>query len=380
MSSSRTTPACPQPGGPSPASLLLELLASVPGPRRPRGVRHSLPALLAVGLAAVVGGARSFAAMGQWAGDADADLLATLGFRRGKGPSESAIRRAFGRVDAAALDAVLGAWMWTRTRVVDQRRVIAIDGKTVRGARTRETDGMTSAPHLLAAFDHTSGTVLGQLAVTAKSNEIPAVRTLLATFDLDGVVVTVDAMHTQTDTAQLIVGAGGDYVFTVKGNQPKLYAACKALPWRDVPARRVTSKGHGRRVTRTIKVVTAPIWVEFSGAAQVAQVRRTVTRNGKKTVEVVYLITSADARAACPTTLAAWVQGHWGIENRLHYVRDVTFDEDRSQVRTGAAPQVMASLRNLAISLLRLAGWTNIAHALRHHAADNKRALALLTP
>src|SRR5665811_297704 len=225
-----------------------------------------------------------------------------------------------------------------------------------------------------------SGTVLGQLAVTAKSNEIPAVRTLLATFDLDGVVVTVDAMHTQTDTAQLIVGAGGDYVFTVKGNQPKLYAACKALPWRDVPARRVTSKGHGRRVTRTIKVVTAPIWVEFSGAAQVAQVRRTVTRNGKKTVEVVYLITSADARAACPTTLAAWVQGHWGIENRLHYVRDVTFDEDRSQVRTGAAPQVMASLRNLAISLLRLAGWTNIAHALRHHAADNKRALALLTP
>jgi len=318
--------------------------------------------------------------MGQWAGDADADLLATLGFRRGKGPSESAIRRAFGRLDAAALDAVLGAWMWTRTRVVDQRRVIAIDGKTVRGARTRETDGMTSAPHLLAAFDHTSGTVLGQLAVTAKSNEIPAVRTLLATFDLDGVVVTVDAMHTQTDTAQLIVGAGGDYVFTVKGNQPKLYAACKALPWRDVPARRVTSKGHGRRVTRTIKVVTAPIWVEFSGAAQVAQVRRTVTRNGKKTVEVVYLITSADARAACPTTLAAWVQGHWGIENRLHYVRDVTFDEDRSQVRTGAAPQVMASLRNLAISLLRLAGWTNIAHALRHHAADNKRALALLTP
>ncbi|MFI7068504.1 ISAs1 family transposase [Kribbella sp. NPDC050124] len=313
--------------------------------------------------------------------DADADLLAALGFRGGRGPSESAIRRAFGRLDADKLDTVLAAWLWTRTRVVGQRRVIAIDGKTVRGARTRDAGGDTisAAPHLVAAFDHGSGAVLGQLAVTAKSNEIPAVRTLLAGFDLEGVTVTVDAMHTQTDTAQLIVETGGDYVFTVKQNQPTLYAACKALPWRDVPARSVTSKGHGRRVTRTIKVVTAPAWVEFAGAVQVAQLRRTVTRKGKKTVEVVYLITSADTRTAPPATLAAWVQGHWGIENRLHWVRDVTFDEDRSQVRTGAAPQVMATLRNLVISLLRIAGWTNIAHALRHHAANNRRPLALLT-
>jgi predicted transposase YbfD/YdcC len=193
-------------------------------------------------------------------------------------PSESAIRRAFGRLDAAKLDAVLGAWMWTRTRVVDQRRVIAVDGKTIRGARTNRT----TAPHLVAAFDHAHGVVLGQLAISTKSNEIPAVRTLLATFDLAGAVVTVDAMHTQTHTAQLIVEAGGDYVFTVKGNQPKLYAACKALPWSQVPARRASGKGHGRRATRTIKVVTAPAWVEFAGAVQVAQVRRTATRKERK--------------------------------------------------------------------------------------------------
>lgn len=383
MTSSRTAPARPQPAAVSSPTLLLELLATVPDPRRPRGIRHHLPGILAVAITAVLSGARSFAAIGQWVGDTDADLLAALGFRRGCGPSESAIRRAFARLDAAKLDAVLGAWMWTRTRVVDQRRVIAIDGKTVRGARTRTSTGTstgaTATPHLVAAFDHDSGTVLGQLAVAAKSNEIPAVRTLLAGYDLAGVVVTVDAMHTQTDTAHLIVEAGGDYVFTVKGNQPTLYAACKALPWREVPARSLTSKGHGRRATRTIKVVTAPAWIEFHGAAQVAQLRRTVTRQGKKSVEVVYLITSADTRTASPTRLAVWVQGHWGIENRLHWVRDVTFDEDRSQVRTGAAPQVMATLRNLAISLLRLAGWTNIAHALRHHAADSRRPLALLT-
>ena len=103
-----------------------------------------------------------------------------------------------------------------------------------------------------------------------------------------------------------------------------------------------------------------------------------MTKAGKRTVEVVYLITSADHQAAPPVTLAAWVQGHWGIENRLHWVRDVTFDEDRSQVRTGNAPQVMATLRNTAISLLRLTGWDNIAAGLRHHARAPDNPIKLL--
>ena len=154
--------------------------------------------------------------------------------------------------------------------------------------------------------------------MAAKSNEFPAVRYLLACFDLTGAVVTVDAMHTQTDTATAITSAGGDYLFTVKKNQPGLHQTCKDLPWKEVPGHRVTTTGHGRRVTRTIKIVAAPAWVAFPGAAQIAQVRRTVTRGGKKCVEVVYLITSADHHGAPPATLAAWVQGHWGIENRLH--------------------------------------------------------------
>ena len=137
-------------------------------------------------------------------------------------------------------------------------------------------------------------------------------------------------------------------------------------------------RGHGRRVRRTIKVTTAPAWITFPGAAQVAQIRRTTTGAGKTTVEVVYVITSADHRAAPPHILATWVQGHWGIENRTHWVRDVTFDEDRSRIRTGNAPQVMATLRNIAISLLRLAGWTNIAAAQRHHARSPDRPINLL--
>lgn len=360
------------------SSALLDALKAIPDPRDPRGRQHRLPGLVGAAVAAVLSGACSFVAIGEWVADQTTDILTALGIT-GARPSESTIRRTLARLDADTLDRLIGVAMWTRTGLIGTRRLIAIDGKTLRGAR----HGNAAAPHLVAALDHSCGTVVAQIAVAAKTNEIPAVRDLLTCMNIAGAVLTMDAMHTQTDTAKAILDAGGDYLFTVKSNQPTLHAACKQLPWSKVPGRHVTTTGHGRRATRSIKVVDAPAWIGFTGAAQVAQIRRTVIhkgkKKGKKSVEVVYVITSADHHAAPPATLAAWVQEHWTIENRLHWVRDVVFDEDRSQVRTGAAPQVMATLRNLAISLLRLAGWTNIAHALRHHAADNRRPLALLT-
>lgn len=372
-SSPTTTPLSPPPLAVA-GSRLLDLLKTVPDPRGRRGRQHDLASILAVGLGAVLAGARSFVAIGEWVAHQPIQTLRAVGVTTPAGPDESTIRRVFALLDADVLDRVLGAFLWTRTHTVGTRRVIALDGKTVRGARSQGR----LAPHLVAAFDHHTGGVVGQLAVTAKSNEIPAVQGLLKLFDLRGVVVTVDAMHTQTDTARQITGAGGDYVFTVKANQRNLFAACKALPWTEVPAHTARTRGHGRTATRTIKVVGVPAWIEFAGAAQIAQLRRTVTRNGKKTVEVVYLITSADHHAAPPATLAGWIRAHWGIENRLHYVRDVTFDEDRSQVRTGNAPQIMATLRSTTISLLRLTGVQNIAQGLRHHARSPEAVLKLL--
>jgi predicted transposase YbfD/YdcC len=351
---------------------LLDLLSQVPDPRKRRGRRHALAGLLAVGIAAVIAGSRSFAAIGQWAADAGPDVLAALGADRGPA-DESTYRRAFALVSADTLDRVLGTWLHTRAVQADGRLVIAIDGKTVRGAK----DKTGKAPHLVAALAHGIGAVLGQVAVAAKSNEIPAVRDLLTTFaDLAGAVITLDAMHTQSDTAQLILGRHADYVMTVKANMPGLYRQMKKLPWAAVPSVSSVSADHGRRARRTIKVTLAPSWIGFAGAAQVAQLRRTVTRNGKKTVEVVYLITSD--RDAGPATLAAWVRSHWHIENKLHWVRDVTYQEDKSLVRTGNAPRVMATLRSLAISLLRLDGHANIAAATRHHARDPQRTLNLL--
>lgn len=358
-------------------------LGRVPDPRARRGRRYPLAGLLTVAVSAVVAGARSFAAIGEWAGALSTESLAALGLDAA--PEASNLRKLFARLDGAALDLALAAFAWTRVRDIDgpggMRRVIAIDGKTVRGARSKTMQ----APHLVAALDHATGVVLGQNKVDARSNEIPAVRDLLAGFDaadLHGCVVTVDAMHTQTDTAKTIVDAGADYVFTVKGNQPTLYRALKKLPWTKIPVgSQTTERGHGRRATRTIKVIdlpTLPGCPDFAGATQVAQLRRTVTRAGTKSVEVVYLITSATHHDAPPAVLAAWVQGHWCIENALHWVRDVAYDEDRSQIRTGSAPHVMASLRNTAISLLRLAGWDNISAALRHHARNPDRTTTWL--
>lgn len=371
MSSSRTTLAV------APLHLgsgLQAPLRQVPDPRDRRGVRHALPGLLAVGVAAVLAGARSFAAIGEWALETPAELLTELGVRRSARPSESAIRRALTRVDADILDAVIGAFCWSRTELVGGRRVIALDGKTVLGARTPTT----AAPHPVAAFDHTTGTVLGQVVTAAKSNEIPAARDLLGLFDLDPVVVTVDAMQTWHDTATAIVAAGGRYGFTVKSNQPRLHTACKNLPWAQVSPHSHLSTTHGRRTRRTIKVVPAPGWITFAHAAQIAQIRRTVTRGRRRSVEVVYVITSADHRTAPPATLASGVRQHRDIENSLHWVRNVSFDDDRSQVRTGNAPRIMVTVRNTAISLLRLAGSTTIAAALRHLARDPHHPVTLI--
>ncbi|HLI42255.1 MAG TPA: ISAs1 family transposase [Streptosporangiaceae bacterium] len=141
-------------------------------------------------------------------------------------------------------------------------------------------------------------------------------RELLKAFaGLAGAVLTIDAMHTQHDTAQLILGRGAGYVMTVKANMPTLYKQLKKLPWAAVPAVSSVSTDHGRHARRTLKAVLAPAWTGFAGAAQVAQLRRTVTSKGKKAAGVVYLITSD--RSAAPATLASWVRRHWHIENEV---------------------------------------------------------------
>ena len=381
MSSSTTTALSRQP--------LAQVLKNVEDPRDRRGVRHSLFAVLSLAVTGVLAGCRSLTAIWEHTTDLTAADLEALGLEAGQAlPSESTIRRVLQDLDPTDLNAHLRSWCCTRTGTIEGRTVIAVDGKTVRGARL----GQASAPHLLAALDQATGVVLTQMRVADKSNEIPALRELLEPLDLGGAVVSADAMHTQTGTAQWIVGRGGHYVFTVKNNQPGVRRTLKRLPWKDVPSVSSVDSSRGRRVRRTVKATWAPAWVDFPEAAQVLQVRRTRTtrnrkspgKNGKAkrtTVEVVYLVCSLPMEQAQPEQVAAWVQGHWGIENRLHWVRDVVFDEDRHQLRTRNGPEIMAALRNLAIGLIRLVHGpgAGIASTTRSLSRRPKRAIKLIT-
>jgi predicted transposase YbfD/YdcC len=202
--------------------------------------------------------------------------------------------------------------------------------------------------------------------------------------DLRNVLITADALHCQRTHADYLHGRGAHYLFTVKGNQPTLRTALARLPWAQAPGQRERHVGHGRTESRSIKVIDLDATPEaglFPYGARAIKVirRRNCSGRRKPSLETVYAITSLDHRDACPRLLAGWIRGHWTIENRLHWVRDVTEGEDHSSVHAGQGPQVMAALRNTAINIIRLRGGTNIAAAHRHFSYQPADVLDELT-
>jgi predicted transposase YbfD/YdcC len=366
---------------PKTAAGLPAALASLPDPRARRGVRHQLTVVVSAAVCAVLAGYRSYTAIAEWIADAPAATVAALGMDPHRRPSEAMIRRLLQALDPNLLTAAISGWLAgaVATAQPSSRRAVAVDGKTLRGSRY----GDTAARHVMAALDQATGVVLASTDVDGKTNEITRLRPLLDQItDLRETVVTMDALHCQRDHVAYLAERGAHWIVTVKANQPTLHTQLAALPWRAVPqATRDSDRGHGRREIRTLKILTVAYGIEFPHAAQALQIRRRRRRLDQPkrfTTETVYAITSLTVHQARPAQLAAWIRGHWSIENRLHWVRDVTYDEDRSQIRTRTGPQVMAALRNAAIGILRLAGVTNIAAANRHHARDSARPLALL--
>ena len=262
------------------------------------------------------------------------------------------MRRVLARIDPDALDQVIGRWLAAQQppagpgppAVRRPRRAVAVDGKTLRGSGHHH-----AAPvHLLAAMDHATGGVLAQTEVDHVTNEITRFRPLLERLDLTAAVVTADALHTQREHAEwLVTQKHADYLLVVKANQPALRQQLERLPWRQVPvADRTHHRGHGRVETRQLQVTTVT-GLDFPHATQALRItRRTRPLDSQRWRTVmVYAVTSLTAAQAHPARLADWIRGHWGIE-ALHRIRDTTFAEDACQVRTGTAPQAMASLRN----------------------------------
>ena len=338
-------------------------LASLPDPRDRRGRRHALASVLLTAACAVLAGARSYVAIGQWARHAPQDTLSRLGFHP-RGPlgvrraaSPSTVRRVLVLVCPGGLADLLGhgpAGMES----------VAVDGKTARGSHTETAP----AAHLLSAVT-AAGRTVSQLRVPDKTNEITAFTALLDPFDLTGTVVTADALHTQREHAKWLVEVkNAHYLLVVKGNQPKLHAAVRALPWKEVTARRYDrERGHGRRETRSIRTLTVTgLGLDFPYLVQAVKIprHRTDLKTGKVTRQTIHAITDMTAREASPQAIGRIARSQWSIE-AVHHVRDTTFAEDASKIRAGHGPENMATLRNLAINTLRDAGHHNIAAGLR---------------
>ncbi|MCC9310108.1 ISAs1 family transposase [Kitasatospora sp. RB6PN24] len=338
--------------GPSEVPGLLEL-AQVPDPLDPRGVRHALAVVLALTACAVLAGATSLLAVGEWIADAPPHVLERLGVRpdpvlpRRLVPSEATVRRLLARIDGDALDREVGSWLADRRPAGSGLRGLSVDGKSLRGAAKARGRKI----HLLAAVEHTAGLVLAQLDVGEKTGETGRFQPLLDhVADLAGMVVTSDALHTQREHAGYLLGRRAHYIAIVKGNQKKLRKQLKSLPWKDIPLQgRTRGTGHGRAEIRRIKVATVNNLL-FPGARQAVQIkrRRTNRKTGKTGITTIYAVTSLTAEQATPGQLAQLIRDHWKIE-ALHHVRDTTFAEDASQLRTGNAPRAMATWRNLAV-------------------------------
>jgi predicted transposase YbfD/YdcC len=369
---------------------LLAVLALVPDPRRPRGRRYQLAFVLAVAAACTLAGARTFREIGDHAADLPQDVLRDLGGRRHPlrrriaAPSETRIRTLLHLIDTAVLDGILGGWLRDLAdagRLDGLLTAIAIDGKWLRGV----LDGQVK---LFSAMLHEEKAVIGQVRVPDDTTETTQVRALLASVGLENAVVTADAAHSSAETAQYIAGKqedGGresDYFLYVKGNSPSLQRACfdaiQAGGEGRAPDHAELDRSHGRIIRRSIWVADAG-HIDFPQVKRIARIRRDRYDADGALVskEIVHAVTSLDAEKASPEALAGIARGQWGIES-VHWVRDTAWDEDANTAYSGNGPQAMAALRNLAVSLLYLAGVKEVTRTLQAIARDRNRLLDYL--
>ncbi|MGP5002411.1 ISAs1 family transposase, partial [Glutamicibacter ardleyensis] len=375
---------------PRAGSPLFTVLAAIKDPRRRRGVRHPLPLVLTLAIAAYLANHHSYTQMREYAVDLW-QRYPGWGEKFVHGPpSQDTFERVLALIDADQLD--MASTRWVTGQLSKQPQVapdgprvkrhtdfttISADGKESRSAK----HGTGTRSHNLAAADHATGVVLAQVAVGEKSNEIPYLKNLLHTINenkpgfLRGAVLTIDALHTQRETARLVRSYGCEYVMTVKGNQRTLQADCAALGWEKIPVTdRIEEWEHGRYVRRELKLVqpVGALKIAWPWAVQVGQLTRISQRTatGKISRETVYVVTSLAPDKANASVLNRMLVNHWGIENKVHWVRDVGFNEDKNQIRRGTAARVAASLANLVVSVLRLAGLDQIAKTRRRAARD----------
>jgi len=372
---------------PPPYASLLAAFAAVPDPRRRQGTRFPLPGVLALAVAAILSNHLSVLAIAEWGRGQPPAALAALGFADGSAPHQSTLHRLFRRLDPATLAAALTRFFDPPPAAARARgsQGVALDGKAHRTRLAFAAAGGCPV-QMVSAFCHELGRVLAQAPTDVGADkaeaELAVAPQVVASLDWRGRVLTGDALSCQRSLCRQVTEAGGDDLLIVKENQPALHGDIARL-FADppAPAARVaaTGKGHGRLEVRCLAASAELVgYSDWPALAQVFRLTRTWRRRGQIRQAVHYGVTSLPPTVGSPARLLALKRGHWGIENRLHYVKDVTLGEDRSPLRLGAGPTIMAMLRDAAINLLRLAGGRAIAARLRFHSRHPHAALALV--
>ena len=327
-------------------------------PRVERTRRHPLINVVFIAVCGILSGANSFAGIHEFGRDRRGWFARYLDLANGI-PSDDTFARVLARLDPAAFEKCLLSWIQA-VQEVTENRLIAIDGKTLRGSYDRG-DGK-AAIHMVSAWAIENKLSLGQVVVDEKSNEITAIPELLRVLALSGAIVTIDAMGCQKEIAELIREGKGDYVLAVKRNQPTLYEqveeAIDAGLEQDAAAldeHQTIEVGHGRQETRTYVVFPAPetvdpegVWRDLSAVGMA--ITESTDSQGRCRLEVRYYILSV---LLSPKEFAGAVRGHWGIENNLHWQLDVSFREDECRVRTDHAPANLSVIRRFALGLLK---------------------------
>ena len=340
-------------------SVFLECFGRIEDPRLNRQKKHKLIDIIAMAVCATIAGADNWVAVALYAKSKEAWLRTFLQLDHGI-PSHDTFGRVFSLLAPQAFQDAFREWVGIIQGKIEG--VVAIDGKTVRGSHDRANG--KQAIHIVSAWAVESGVSLGQIKVDDKSNEITAIPELLRLLDLNGCLVTIDAMGCQREIAQNIVDAGGDYLLAVKGNQEILaedveqefkHAQADGFAHMDHLYRETLEKGHGRIEKRQYWYTqdvqglgTLERWPKLNGMVMCRAMR---TVQGKTTVEDRYFITSAAHHDVVKISDA--VRAHWGIENGLHWVLDVAFDEDQSRIRSGYAAENIAAIRKIANNTLK---------------------------
>jgi predicted transposase YbfD/YdcC len=400
MESSTLLPSLSLPTAPvsvEPASLFA-LLQDIPDPRKPRGRRYSLAAILSIIILAKLAGETSVSGIAHWARLRTAILAPLLLLRRPRLPCANTLTTVCAKVDVDDLNRRLADFFvppLPSLPVPEQppspappraQRHLALDGKSLRGSR-RTGHVVQPAVHLLSLYDVTNQGTLAQAEVGSKDHEIPGALKMIAGKDLRGCVLSADALHTQRNWCRRVREQGGDYVVLAKKNQRGLMGELELLfeggwpAWLEKQSVEKSEKGHGRREIRklhTSREMNEYLGGQWKDVAQVFEIEREIVRNGKKSTEVVYGLTSVPEEVAGAEQVLRLVRRHWHIENRVHWRRDVTLGEDGCQVKEGRAAQVLASLNNTVLMLMDKLGVKNMAEQMREFAAEPRRALELI--